>query len=285
MVGKMDFETREHQGRNVRFASVGEGTPVVLLHGFPDGPESWEKTAAALAEAGHRAIVPYLRGYHPDTIHPGRGYTRTEFADDVVHLLDSIGLDDAVLVGHDWGAAYVWSTLGAYPERVRAVVPIGIPHPACLKPSMGLLWGVRHFFYFKAPASDWRAARRHFAYVEQLYSRWSPNWTGVDRDTAVARIKEIFVDPAVLHEALEYYRDLSFKPDPASDFRSSCPALIVAGSDDFDGNLGPYEASVARFEDSARLLVIDGAGHWPHREGESEFIQELVALVDNVSSL
>ncbi len=279
----MDFETLEHEGRNIRFASLGEGTPVVLLHGFPDGPESWAPTAAALAEAGHRALVPYLRGYHRDTIVAGRAYSSAEFADDIVHLLDALDLDDAVLVGHDWGAAYVWSALGAHPERVRAAVPIGIPHPACLKPSLDLLWGVRHFFYFKAPASDQRAARKNFAYVEKLYTRWSPDWTGDDRDQAVARVKKMFSDPAVLHEALQYYRDLTLKPDPANDYRASCPALIVAGAADFGGDMGPYEESVERFDDSAQLLVVDGAGHWPHREGESEFVSHLVALVDRVT--
>lgn len=276
----MNFETIEHQGRSVRVAAQGDGTPVVLFHGFPDGPESWASTADALANSGHRAIVPYLRGYHPDTIVPGRPYARPEFADDVVHLLDALNLESAVLVGHDWGAALVWNALAAHPERVRAVVPIAIPHPACLKPSLGLLWGVRHFFNFKAPFSDRRAARNDFAYVEQLYTRWSPEWKGAERDEAVSRIKQVFGDDAVLHEALQHYRDLSLKPDPASDFRVSCPGLIVAGADDFNGDMGPYEETVKRFDAPAQLFVVDGAGHWPHREGESEFLAQLLALID-----
>ncbi|MEM8746444.1 MAG: alpha/beta hydrolase [Actinomycetota bacterium] len=279
----MDFETLEHEGRAARFASVGDGTPVVLLHGFPDGPESWEPVASALAAAGHRAIVPYLRGYHPDTIVVGRTYGRAEFAEDVVHLLDALELDSAVLAGHDWGAAHVWSTVGSHPDRVRAVVPIAIPHPACITPSPRLIWGVRHFFYFKAPWSDRRAARNDFAYIEGLYRRWSPRWNGPQRDGAVARAKEMFREPSVLHEALQYYRDLSFSPDPASKFRMSCPGLLVAGAEDFGGDMAPYEASVERFDAPAELLVVAGAGHWPHAEGEPEFIQALLKLVDSVS--
>jgi len=279
----VQFETIQHEGRGARFASVGEGTPVVLLHGFPDGPESWSATATALADAGHRAIVPFLRGYHPDTIAPARAYGRAEFAADAVHLLDALGIESAVFVGHDWGAAYVWAVLGAHPERVRAVAPIAIPHPACLRPSPQLVWGVRHFWYFKAPRSDERAARDDFAYVEGLYRRWSPDWHGPERDESIRRVKEMFADPRVLHEALQYYRDLSFRPDPASDFRAACPGLLVAGTDDFDGNLGPYEASLARFGAPAELLTVDGAGHWPHREGEAEFIAALISLVGSVS--
>jgi pimeloyl-ACP methyl ester carboxylesterase len=279
----MDFQNIEHRGRNVRFASQGEGTPVVLFHGFPDGPESWAVAADALADGGHRAIVPYLRGYHGDTIAPGRPYASAEITDDVVHLLDALGLESAVLVGHDWGASLVWNTLATHPERVRGAVPVAIPHPACMKPSLGLLWGFRHFFNFKAPFSDRRAARSDFAYVEQLYTRWSPAWKGTERDQAVARVKQAFSNDAVLHEALQYYRDLSLKPDPASDFRVSCPGLIVAGSDSFDGDMGRgFDETVERFDASVQLLVVDGAGHWPHREGESEFIAQLLAFVDSV---
>ncbi len=93
----------------------------------------------------------------------------------------------------------------------------------------------------------------------------------------------MFTDPAVLTEALQYYRDLKLRPDPANDYRVSCPVLIVAGADDFDGDMSPYEASVDRFDDSAQLLVVEGAGHWPHREGEPEFIRQLLTLVDSVS--
>jgi len=280
----MNFETIAHEGRNVRVASIGEGTPVVLLHGFPDGPRSWRVTADALAAAGHRAVVPYLRGYHPDTIGPGRPYGRAEIGDDVVHLLDALGIERAVLVGHDWGAACVWSAVSRSPERAAGVVPIAIPHPATMKPSVSLVWGVRHFFNLKAPLSDRRVARNNFAYVDALYDRWSPDWRGAARGSAVADAKEQFSDPRVLHEALQWYRDLSFKPDPANDFRVGCPGLLVTGGADFGGDIEPYERSVARFDAPAELLVVDGAGHWPHREGQAEFDARLVAFVNTVAT-
>jgi pimeloyl-ACP methyl ester carboxylesterase len=280
----MNFETIAHNGRNVRVASVGEGTPVVLLHGFPDGPRSWAETADALASAGHRAVVPYLRGYHPDTIAPGRPYGRAEIGADVIHLLAALGLERAVLVGHDWGAACVWSAVSQFPNRAMAVVPIAIPHPASMKPSVGLMWGVRHFFNLKAPLSDRRVARNNFAYIDKLYERWAPRWRGASRGAAVADAKVQFSDEVVLHEALQWYRDLSFKSDPMNDFRVPCPGLLVVGGADFGGDLEPYERSVARFDAPADLLVIDGAGHWPHREGQAEFDERLVAFVDGVAA-
>jgi pimeloyl-ACP methyl ester carboxylesterase len=81
---------------------------VVLFHGFPDTPQGWADTRETLNRAGYRTVVPYLRGYHPETIVPGRGYGPDEIAEDAVRLLDAIGADRAVLVGHAWVASVVY---------------------------------------------------------------------------------------------------------------------------------------------------------------------------------
>lgn len=279
----MDFVTEPSTAadnvQRFRYSDSGDGPVVMLLHGFPDGPESWENTRAALVDAGNRVIVPFLRGYHPDTLVEGRSYGRVHIGGDIVWLLDELGVDRATLVGHDWGASAVWSAACAYPERIDGIVPIAIPHPDTLRPSLTLAWQTRHFGFFKAPFSDQRTAHNDFAYIDTLYDRWAPNWRGADRDSTVARAKDLLSDPVVLHEALQWYRDLSLRPDPANDFRVACPGLLVVGGDDFDGLVDSTEASAERFDARAEVLVVDGAGHWPHREGEPEFIDRLVAFV------
>src|SRR5437879_9779261 len=104
-------------GQRFVYTDTGEGPLVVLFHGFPDTPGGWGETRAALNGAGYRTVVPYLRGYHPDTIVPGRSYGAHEIAEDGVRLLDSIGAEQAVLVGHGWGASVVC--------RVAALAPGG----------------------------------------------------------------------------------------------------------------------------------------------------------------
>lgn len=282
----MDFVTEpdDPNAQRFRFSDSGEGPVVVLLHGFPDGPESWEATRAALVAAGNRVIVPFLRGYHPDTLVEGRSYGRVHIGGDIVWLLDHLEVKRATLVGHDWGASAVWSAVASYPERVNGIVPIAIPHPATLKPSLKLGWQTRHFGFFKAPLADQRTAHDNFAYIDTLYDRWSPNWSGPDRVSTVARAKELLSDPVVLHESLQWYRDLSLQPDPAGDFRVACPGLLVAGGDDFDGLVASTEASADLFDAPVEVLTIDGAGHWPHREGEAEFIERLVAFVASLDT-
>lgn len=278
-VPNVDFHTTTHEGQSFRFADIGEGEPVVLLHGFPDGPESWSDTARRLADSGSRAIVPFLRGYHPDTIVPGRGYGREEIGSDVVSLLDALDLDSAILVGHDWGASAAWSALSMAPERVHGIGAIAIPHPAAVRPSPKLVWEIRHFWNIKAPGSDRRVARGRLSYIETLYSRWAPRWSGAERDETVARAIALMSDPLVLHHVLEWYRDLSFAPSPTNNFRVACPGFLVAGSNDFTGVLDACRASVDRFDSEVSLLVVDGAGHWPHREGSDEFHAGLLDFV------
>ena len=274
----------DDSAQQFRYSDSGEGPAVVLLHGFPDGPESWETTRQALVAAGNRVVVPYLRGYHPDTIVEGRPYGDVHAGGDVIWLLDHLGIDRATLVGHDWGASAVWSAVCSFPERVNGIVPIAIPHPATLKSSLKLGWQARHFGYFKAPLSDVRTARNDLAYIDTLYERWAPDWVGPERDSTVARAKGLLSDPVVLHEALQWYRDLSLKPDPANDFRVECPGLLVAGGSDFESVLEATHTSTEHFDAPVEVLTIEGAGHWPHREGEREFIDRLITFVASLDS-
>src|SRR3954447_9433906 len=100
--------TATAHGQRFVLTDTGTGPLVVLLHGFPDTPAGWAPAATTLNRSGYRTVVPYLRGYHPDTIVPDRGYSGDEIAADAVRLLDAVGADRAVLVGHDWGAAIAY---------------------------------------------------------------------------------------------------------------------------------------------------------------------------------
>jgi pimeloyl-ACP methyl ester carboxylesterase len=266
-------------GQQFVFAESGDGPLIVFLHGFPDTPHSWDRIAAAVAGAGYRTVRPWLRGYHPDTLVPGRGYDALTIAADPVALLDALGVERAVLVGHDWGAAITHSAARIAGERFRAVVPIAIPHPSLLPRDPGTLWAARHFAGFKMPWAEAMTRRNDFAYLDTLYRRWSPKWTGPDRDESLRNVKECFRQPSSLTAALDYYRALSPKPPaeltrPAAGVR----ALSVGGSEDI---VGPelFVKTAERMGAGSQSFIAQGAGHWPHREAEDEFISALLAFL------
>ncbi len=93
-------------GVGIEYEVTGEGSPVVLLHGFPDSGRLWRHQVPALAEAGFRVIVPDLRGYGRSDKPPAvEAYAMQALAGDVLAVMSDAGIERAHLVGHDWGAA------------------------------------------------------------------------------------------------------------------------------------------------------------------------------------
>lgn len=117
---------------------LGAGPAVVFSHGFPELGYSWRHQLPALAEAGFRAIAPDQRGYGgssaPEAID---AYGLTDLTGDLVGLLDALGIDRAVFVGHDWGGIVAWAMPVLHPERTAGV--IGLCTPYIAMPSPGLL--------------------------------------------------------------------------------------------------------------------------------------------------
>jgi pimeloyl-ACP methyl ester carboxylesterase len=275
----MNFTSAGAHDQRFVYTDSGDGPLVVLFHGFPDTPQGWADTRDVLNGAGYRTVVPYLRGFHPDTIVTGRGYGADEIAQDAVWLLDAIGADQAVLIGHDWGASVVYRAAVLAPERVRAICAVAIPHPRLLGRSLGLAWRGRHFLTLTLPSGPWLARRRDFAYLDTLMRRWAPNWAGPARESTLAEVKRCFADPRVLDAALAYYRDASVGADLAA---LSQPALVVGGTTD----IIPAEAftpSSEAFEGPCDVLIAEGAGHWPHREAAERFDQRLLAFLSGLS--
>jgi pimeloyl-ACP methyl ester carboxylesterase len=271
----MDFETASAHGQTFRFCDSGAGPPVVLIHGFPDTPMGWDDTRLALNAAGFRTIVPYLRGYHPETIVVDRPYGGKEIGEDAIRLLDALALDRAVLVGHDWGASVVYRAAAMAPERVRAVCAVAIPHLRLLAGSPALLWGGRHFVTLRLPGGEWLARRGDFAYLDVLMRRWAPNWSGAARDATLADAKRAFSDARVLTGAISYYRAVSPRDRLG---RIPVPGLVVGGTTDI---VPParFSRSGEFFDAPCDVLIADGSGHWPHRERPEQFQERLLAFL------
>ncbi len=102
--------------------------PLVLCHGWPELAYSWRYQVPALAAAGYHVIVPNQRGYgrssRPEAV---TDYDIHHLCGDLTALLDHFGYDDAVFIGHDWGAIVVWNLAMLHPERVRGVINLSVP--------------------------------------------------------------------------------------------------------------------------------------------------------------
>ena len=128
-VSGVNFRQLNVNGLSMRIAEAGAGPVVLLVHGWPESWYSWRHQIPALAEAGYHAIAPDMRGYGgTDKPHDIADYDITHLCGDLTGLLDEIGEEQAVLVGHDWGALVVWTCSLLAPERFRAVNAMSVPY-------------------------------------------------------------------------------------------------------------------------------------------------------------
>ena len=102
-------------GLQFAYLEAGQGPTVMLLHGFPDSPHTWDHQMAALVDAGYRVVAPWLRGYAPTEVPEGGFYDKATLVHDVAGLIRAVGGGGAVhLVGQDWGAIIAYALLVIY---------------------------------------------------------------------------------------------------------------------------------------------------------------------------
>ena len=140
-------------GIELHVVDEGAGPLVVLCHGFPELAFSWRHQLPALASEGYRVVAPDMRGFGQSS-RPAdvEAYDVVSLCGDMTGLLDALGEDSAIFVGHDWGASLVWSLAVLEPARVRAVAGLSVP------------------FVPRAPAAPIPIMRRHLG--EDFYIVW-----------------------------------------------------------------------------------------------------------------
>lgn len=274
----MGAETRHVayvDANGVRFAYFEQGTGplVLLLHGFPDTPHTWDDLLPRLAARGYRAVAPFMRGYRPTAI-PERDTDMETLARDALGIIDALGETSAVVVGHDWGATAAYGAASIAPEKVRKLFTLAIPHPTGMRRTPRTVWGLRHFVENKMPGAASRFAKNDFAKLRAIYKRWSPDWAPTDAE--LAPVRECFADHASLDAALGYYRALRFSVPPHLRKRIAVDTVVFAGSGDTLLRRVDYERARPIFDRGYVIEELPG-GHFLHREHPDAFAERLMA--------
>lgn len=216
---EVEIETADSGRLRLQVAELGEGPPVLMLHGWPQHAGAWRLVAPLLAER-HRVICPDLRGFGSSDA-PGRGYDPETFAADALALLDALGLERACLVGHDWGGASGFVACFMAPERIQAFLALSVPVP-WIRPSLRLLAGAWRSWYVFAMASPLGPVA-----LQRRPDRIAAN---IVRDTVHPCISE--------EEALGYAQSLA-RPDSARATQLLYRSYMRAVADAFSGDPAP----------------------------------------------
>ena len=124
---------------NLNFNVVieGRGSPVILLHGFPDSAYIWREQIKSLSQKGYQVIAPDLRGTgDSEAPREPKKYGIDIICSDVLTLMDYLGIEKAPVIGHDWGAVTGWVFAGHYPERVKCYIALSVGHPKAYRSNL-----------------------------------------------------------------------------------------------------------------------------------------------------
>lgn len=267
------------RGMSYAYLDKGQGPLVLMIHGFPDDAATYDESLNRLAEAGYRAVAPFMRGYAPTDLAPDDSYSVKAIAEDMLALMTALGEQEAYVVGHDWGASVAYTIANLAPERVKKLLTIAIPHPRAIKPSLKLLIRARHFLVFRFfRFALWYTRRNDFAYIDRIYKRWAPTWDIPAQQ--VEKIKAAYAQPGRLEAAIGFYRDF-FKDQADKEKarlyagKTSVPTLVIAGEKDGAIILEHFEQMERYFTGPMRWELFEDAGHFPHVEKPERFWEEL----------
>ena len=268
-------------GLKFGYLEQGTGPLVLLVHGFPDTAHTWDAVMPQIAAAGFRAVAPFTRGYHPTEIPADGKYDTDTLGADLVALIDALGEQSAVVVGHDWGASATYAAAALAPEKIRLAITLAIPHPASIVPTPWLAWKVRHFVTLKRAGAPAKLRAKNFAMVDELVSRWSPAWKDIPA-SETAKVKAAFSEAGVVEAALAYYRQLGVRLPASLKKKITIPFVAFAGEHDI---ISPraYEKARHLFEASYEVVQVPG-GHFMHREHAEHFTTELVRVLRDKAS-
>jgi pimeloyl-ACP methyl ester carboxylesterase len=312
----------ETNGIRLHVAEQGEGPLVILCHGFPECWYSWRHQLPALAKAGFRAVAPDLRGYgRSDRPEEVEKYTILHDIGDIVGLVDALGAKQAVIAGHDIGAAIAWQTALLRPDRFRAVIALSPPFrsrgfgdqgpPTTLMPRTEN--AVFYQLFFQNPAAEaglGRDPRLTFRYQFYTLSGDRPPSAGVgglppgmmprnggfmtDPPSLPAWVTESDIDVYVkeyarsgFHGPLAWWGNIDRGWELMAPFAGAAvtvPALYMAGDRDFVAAV--FSQDIAKLSALVPKLrppiMLAGCGHWTQQERAPEVS---AAMIDFLRSL
>ena len=282
---------------NVGYVEVGptSGQPVVLLHGWPYDIYSYGDVAPALAAAGYRVVVPFLRGYGTTRFvshATARNGQQAALAVDVIDLMDALRIESAIIGGFDWGARTANVVAALWPHRSKAMVSVSgylIGNPEAnetpLPPAAELSWWYQFYFATERGRAGYDTYRHDFA--ELIWHTASPGWN-FDEET-FDRSAASFDNPDHVDIVIHNYRwRLGLAPgephyDGLENQLATAPVIAVPTITlEGDANGAPHpDPSSYTTKFTGKYLhrtITGGVGHNLPQEAPEQFVQAVMEV-------
>jgi haloacetate dehalogenase len=275
-------------GATINLRYGGSGSPVLLMHGYPQTHMMWHRVAPRLAEH-FSLVVPDLRGYGDSSRPPGgvdhAGYSKRAMALDQVQVMAALGFDRFAVVGHDRGARVGHRMALDHPDRVTrlAVLDIVPTYHVFTHVNQQVATAYYHWFFliqhYDLPEKLIGADPLY--YLHKKLGGWGSK-LDVFAPAARAEYERCFRDPAVIHASCEDYRaaaSIDLVHDEADrDRKVTCPLLALWGEHGVPHTHHDVLEVWRTYADDPRGRVLP-AGHFLAEERPDETAQELLAFL------
>ena len=254
-----------------------DGTPVVLLHGFPERASTWRDVVPALHAAGLRTFAPDQRGYSPGARPTRRrDYAMEELTADTVALVEAIG-GPVHVVGHDWGAMVGWMLSAHHPELVRTLTAVSVAHPAAF---------ARAFVTSRQALTSWYMALFQIRGLPERGARDAGGpfdkallGGGMSADE-VARVRVEVIEYGALPGALSWYRGMPFTGRSFIGRDVTVPTTYLWGDQDSGVGRTAAEGSAVFARGPYAFDVIEGGSHWVPTQHADRCVAAILARIE-----
>lgn len=306
----------------LRVEVTGDGPTILCVHGWPELPHSWRHQVAHFSQRGYRVAAMDVRGYGGSSA-PAEieRYTLRELSGDVAAVAAALDDEPVILFGHDWGAPIAWQTAIRYPDRVRAVAGLSVPHtpamPLSLIDLFDQLYADRFFYMlaFQEPglvesqfAVDTRAALKAVYFGLSGDAPENALLAEAPRDNPLLSVLPEPPDGPLsfmtdddldmyattferrgMTGAFNRYRALAFDVEANTDVMGATvdqPSCFIAGERDLVRAMVPgvdaFADPGAGCSDFRGSTIIPGAGHWVQQEAPAEVNAALDAFLTSL---
>ena len=276
-IQKQRIESLQREGFSCDVIDSGplDGQPFVLLHGFPETNKSWQETAEILNQNGYRTFAVNQRGYSLGAQPQNRrDYRSSALVEDVNALIDMIQ-QQVYLVGHDWGAVVAWDVAQRYPEKIKHLITISVPHKAAFMRSMFSSNQLLKSYYiglFQLPKIP-----------ELLFEKLPKLGLGLLKDSGMtAKQLEDFQQDIVvekrLSSALNWYRGLPFSSNKNLTQPVCVPTLFIWGK--HDSAIGSKSVALNHhYVKAAYKEIVMDATHWIPVQNAKQLSQHILETI------
>lgn len=254
----------------------GAGPRVLLVHGFPDIPQTWSLQMQALSEGGYQVIAPYLPGYLPSRVADNAYLDKASLVHGIAGLIEALSPGEKLhYIGQDWGAIIGYGLCAARPDLLHSAVLMAVPHPDIVTEHLLTPKHIHrsfHWWFFQqAVLPEQALLANDMAFIDYLWQYWSV--PGYEDSEHIALVKTKLQQPGVLKTAMDYYRAMfdPAKADPAlHELRASMqhtitvPTLALCGAEDMRAELMRDQAPC--FGGYYEYREVPRAGHFLQRE-------------------